>query len=74
MSNSLFNTLNPNSLGNMLNALKANPMQFLAQRNLKLPQGIGNDPRQIVQYWINNGIMTQDQLANLQNRVNQIRM
>ena len=45
----------------MLPQLRGNPMQFLAQRGIQIPQGM-NDPQQIVQQMLNSGRITQAQL------------
>ena len=72
MSNNLFNSLggqNKNSLSNMMlqmNALRTNPIQFLAQRNINLPTNFQGGPQQIVQHLLNTGQMTQEQFNKLQ--------
>ena len=45
----------------MLPQLRGNPMQFLAQRGIQIPQGM-NDPQQIVQQMLNSGRITQAQV------------
>lgn len=75
MSNNLFNALggqNKNSLSNMMsqmNALRANPIQFLAQRNINLPTNFQGGPQQIVQHLLNTGQMTQEQFNRLQSMI-----
>lgn len=44
----------------MLQQFQSNPMQMLAQR-FNLPQNI-NDPQQIIQYLLNSGQITQEQV------------
>ena len=45
----------------MLQQLKANPMQFLMQRRLNLPQGVPmNDPNAILQHLVSSGQVSQD--------------
>ena len=47
----------------MLNQLKANPMQFLMQRRLNLPQNIpANDPNAILSYLSQSGQISQNQI------------
>ncbi len=53
-------TPNNNILG-MFNALMNNPVQFLMQRGLNLPQNM-TDPQQIVQHLLNSGQISQDQV------------
>ncbi len=53
--------LNPMQLMQMLPQLKGNPMQFLAQRGIQIPQGM-NNPQQIVQQMLNSGRYTQAQV------------
>jgi hypothetical protein len=58
--NSLLNQSN-----NMVGALKAlqnNPIQFLLQQNLNVPNNIGNNPQAIVQYLVNSGQVSQQQV------------
>lgn len=49
-----------------------NPMGFLAQQRLNIPQEFQNDPQRAVQYLLNNGQMTQEQLNQLQGVAKQI--
>ena len=47
----------------MLQQLKANPMQFLMQRRMNLPQGISvNDPQAILNHLVQTGQVSQQQL------------
>lgn len=58
-----------NNISNMMdqmNALRSNPIQFLAQRKLNLPPNFQGGPRDIVQYLLNSGQMSQDQFNRLQ--------
>lgn len=74
MANSLFNALNGNQIGlqEQLRQLRANPMQFLMQRRLNIPQEIQGDPRSIVQHLLNTGQMRQEDFDRLQGIVNNI--
>lgn len=45
----------------MLSQLQQNPLGFLAQRKLNIPQGIANDPNKIIQHLMNTGQISQDQ-------------
>ena len=53
----------PNQMMGMLQQLKQNPMQFLMQRRMNIPQGIPmNDPQVILNYLVQSGQVTQDQI------------
>ena len=53
----------PNQLMGMLGQLKENPMQFLMQRKLNLPQSINmNDPQAILNHLIQSGQVNQQQI------------
>lgn len=49
-----------------------NPMQFLIQNKLNIPQEYMNDPNKAIQYLMNNGTMTQEQYNALTNISKQI--
>ena len=46
----------------MLGQLKANPMQFMMQRHMNLPQNVPNDPNAIMQYLLSTGQISQQQI------------
>lgn len=49
----------------MLQSLKANPMQFLAQRKMNLPQGVSmSDPQAILNHLVSTGQVSQDAVNN----------
>ena len=53
----------PNQMIGMLNQLKQNPMQFLMQRRLNLPQGMPmSDPQAILNHLVQTGQVSQQQL------------
>lgn len=52
---------NPMQMMQMLQQLKGNPAQFMAQRGFQIPQGVTN-PQQIVQQMLNSGRVTQAQV------------
>jgi hypothetical protein len=64
MANPLFT----NQLMTQFNQFKSNPMSFLLQRNVNIPQQYLNNPEEAVKYLMNNGQMSQEQY----NRINQI--
>lgn len=48
----------------MLSQLQQNPLGFLAQRKLNVPQNIVNDPNKIIQHLMNTGQVSQDAYNN----------
>lgn len=52
----------PNQMLGMLQQLKANPAQFLMQRRLNIPQGISADPKSILDYLVQTGKVSQQQI------------
>ena len=75
MANNLFNTLNRGGQSNfmqMLQQLKSNPIQFLAQRKFNLPQNFQGGPQDIIQHLVNTGQVSQQQIANIQNQLTQM--
>lgn len=59
--NPLYNAMqNNNSFLATLKALQQNPVQFLAQRRLNIPQNIQNDPNAIIQHLMNTGQISQE--------------
>lgn len=46
----------------MLQALKSNPAQFLMQRRFNLPPNVGADPNSILNYLIQSGQVSQQQI------------
>ena len=49
-----------------------NPMQFMMQQKMNIPQEYVNDPGNAIQYLVNNGKVSQEQLAWAQNTAKQI--
>lgn len=72
MANNLFNTLNGGGMMSQLQQLRANPLQFLMNHRLNIPQELQNNPQGIVQYLLNTGQMSQNDFNNLQSRVRQL--
>lgn len=52
----------PNSMLQMLNQIKANPVQFLMQWRFNIPQNMANDPNAILQHLLSTGQITQQQV------------
>lgn len=57
---------NPMDMMNMVNMLRQNPMQFLAQRGFNVPGNLAADPNQIIQHLMNTGQVSQDQYNRAQ--------
>lgn len=71
--NSLFNSLNPmGGIMQQFQAFRQNPMQFLLQRRINIPQECMNDPRQAVQHLMNSGQMSNEQFNRLSQIVRQM--
>lgn len=46
----------------MLGQIKANPMQFLLQRKMNVPQNMMNDPQAIINHLVQTGQVNQNQI------------
>ena len=46
----------------MLQSLKANPVQFLMQRRFNIPQNVATDPNAILNYLVQSGQVSQQQI------------
>lgn len=59
--NPLFNAMGGNqpNMMQMLNQLKANPMQFLAKSKFNIPQNLINDPNAIINHLVSSGQVSQ---------------
>lgn len=52
-----------NQFFGMLSQLKQNPVQFLMQRRMNLPQGVPtNDPQAILNHLVQTGQVSQEQI------------
>lgn len=60
-----------NNMMQMLQALQNNPMQFLMQKRMNVPQNIANDPNAIMQHLLSTGQITQQQYNNANNMARQ---
>lgn len=65
MANPLFNEQMHNSFNSQLSSFKSNPLEFLLQHKINIPDQYANDPRGAIQYLLNNGQMSQQQLNML---------
>jgi len=61
--NSLYQSMQENSMQNQYSQFAQNPLRFIMQRQgINIPQEFQNDPHGAVQYLLNNGQMSQAQL------------
>lgn len=51
----------------MLNQLQQNPVEFVLKRGFKVPQGVGNNPNDIIQHLMNTGQVSQSQYNKAMN-------
>lgn len=60
--NPLFNALGGNqpNMMQMLQQLKANPMQFLEKSKFNIPQNMMNDPNAIINHLVSSGQVSQE--------------
>lgn len=68
MANPLFT----NQLMSQFQQFKSNPMSFLLQRNVNIPQQYLNNPEEAVKYLMNNGQMSQEQYNQISQIANSI--
>lgn len=71
MANPFFNPGGMNIM-QMVGQLKQNPIQFLAKSRLNLPPNIGNDPNAILQHLVSSGQVSQQQINNAYQMMNQM--
>lgn len=57
---------------NDFQSFMSNPIQFMTQRKLNIPQQYLNDPNGAIQYLMNSGRITQDQYNRAVNMSNQL--
>lgn len=67
MANRLFQEQMNNNMQNQFGTFMQNPMQFLMQRKINIPQEFANDPHGAIQYLLDNGQMKQNDLNKLMN-------
>lgn len=54
--------MNPMNMMQMLQQLKANPLQMILQQRLNVPQNIANDPQAILNHLLQTGQVSQQQV------------
>lgn len=62
---------NPQAVMGQFQAFKQNPMQFLMQHRLNIPQEYMNNPQGAIQYLMNSGHMNQQTYNQLQQMAKQ---
>ena len=67
MSNPIYDQTQQNNIMGQFNNFMQNPGQFLMQRHINLPQQYQNNPKEAVQYLMNNGQMSQDSFNRIMN-------
>ena len=72
MANPLYNEQAQNGFTSQFNNFMKNPMDYLIQRKINIPQQFMNDPHGAVEYLLNNGQMSQEQLNNLMKKAQQM--
>lgn len=71
--NPLFEQLNgPNSLMGQFQSFMQNPIGYLIEKKINIPQEYMNDPHQAVNYLISSGQMEQQTLNNLRAKAGQM--
>lgn len=65
MANPLFQEQMTNNLMGQFNTFMQNPMQFLMQKKINIPQEYANNPQGAVQHLLNNGQMKQEDLNRM---------
>ena len=72
MANKLFNEQMQNGMKSQFSSFMSNPMEYLVQRKINIPQQYMNDPHGAVEYLLNNGQMSQEQLNTLIKKAQQM--
>ena len=64
--------MNINGLMGMFNGFMQNPVAFMAQRQLNIPQEYMKDPNSAIQYLMNTGKVNQQMYDNAVKQANEI--
>ena len=71
--NPLFNELNgPQSIMGQFSQFMQNPIGYLIERKVNIPEQYRNDPQQAVNYLVSSGQMDQQTLNNLRTKAGQM--
>lgn len=68
MPNNLFNSTQGNNIMSEFNRFQQNPMQYLTEKNINIPQQYMNNPQQAYQYLLNSGRLSQDSLNQIKQK------
>ena len=61
------------NVAGMFQGFRQNPLQFLMQRRINVPQALMGDPGSAIQYLMNSGQMSQGQYNTLQRMAQQMK-
>jgi hypothetical protein len=61
-----------NLMMSQFNTFKRNPLQFLLQRKINIPNEYANNPQGAVQYLMNAGQMSQETFEGLRSKASQM--
>lgn len=61
------NPIFSNQLSSEFQSFKTNPIAFLTQRKVNIPQQYANNPEAAIKYLMDNGLMSQEQFNQLSN-------
>lgn len=61
-----------NHMMSQFNTFKQNPLQFLLQRKINIPNEYANNPQGAVQYLMNAGQMSQETFEGLRSKASQM--
>ena len=64
--------ISPTVMNNQANMFRRNPLCFLLQHNINIPNEYANNPQGAVQYLMNTGRMSQQTFESLRNRAAQM--
>ncbi len=64
--------ISPTVMNNQANMFRRNPLGFLLQHNINIPDEYANNPQGAVQYLMNTGRMSQQTFESLRNRAAQM--
>lgn len=68
MPNNLFNSTQGNNIMSEFNRFQQNPMQYLTEKNINIPQQYMSNPQQAYQYLLNSGRLSQDSLNQIKQK------
>ena len=64
--------MSPNNMFSMLQQFASNPVQAMMATRFKIPQEYQGSPDQMVQYLVNSGQISQDQMNMVQMKKNEL--